>query len=820
MPLPPGSRLGPYEVLALIGAGGMGEVYRARDPRLNREVAIKVLPADRVADPDRRRRFVQEAQAASALNHPHIVTIHEIESADGNDFIVMEYVRGKSLDDLIPAAGHAPQRGAAHRDSGGRCAGGGARARHHPSRPQARQRRWSGTDGAVKVLDFGLAKLLYEDVEAAGADGATRSVVALTEPGVVRGTLAYMAPEQAAGDTTDARSDIFSFGAMLYEMVTGQRAFAGKSAAETLELVLQARLSPPRALTPALPPDLERVILRCLRKDPARRFQAMADLRVDLLEIKEEHDSGKGPQPSPSPHRRGWGAAKVAAVVALAAVLAAGAGWMLRGRSAPSQPRADAPVPRALTRLTFDGGLQTDVTWSPDGRSIAYTSDKSGNFDIWVQSIDTGDARQVTKSPAHDRQPTWSPNGNTIVFRSDREGGGLFAVPAGGGAERRLTSFGVRPRWAPDGSRVLFAASDLYLGGHPTALCTVRLDGKQPLPVLQTFLAGLGIMRDWNWYPDASRVSVLGDENQGHGMGVYTVPLSGDPAVRLNGTTELGEWNAFGWASPTMLFVDCDNQDVHTVGRFTVDPTAMRVLAAERVTTGDHWEPRLALSLDGRRLAFTTTRMSLRLWASPFDSVTGRITGRDEPVTDADAYVESVELTRDGTKVAYLRRHPGSERVALWTTDLATGKSRELARDDQHRDLPAWSPDGSRLAYRWFARVRCGKRHRSAPHGYQRGGAHRNAGSRQRCRSLGLVAGRTVDPGLHPAPQDWARVPGRLAARGRPACGDGRAGVGRGQGRRRLARKVLTGRALDLLHGRQRPRAGHIDNLRDAQRRG
>ena len=384
-----------------------------------------------------------------------------------------------------------------------------------------------GADGAVKVLDFGLAKLLYEDVEAAGADGATRSVVALTEPGVVMGTLAYMAPEQAAGDTTDARSDIFSFGAMLYEMVTGQRAFAGKSAAETLELVLQARLSPPSGLTPALPPDLERVILRCLRKDPARRFQAMPDLRIDLLEIKEEHDSGKGPQPSPSPHQRGWGAAKVA-VVALAVVLAAGAGWMLRGRSAPSQPRAHAPVPRALTRLTFDGGLQTDVTWSPDGRSIAYTSDKSGNFDIWVQSIDTGEVRQVTKSPAHDRQPTWSPDSNAIVFGfADREGGGLFAVPAGGGAERRLTSFGVRPRWAPDGSRILFPASDLLLGEHPTQLYTVRLDGKPPLPVLQTFLAGLGIMRDWNWYPDSSHVSVLGDENHGHGMGVYTVPLSG-----------------------------------------------------------------------------------------------------------------------------------------------------------------------------------------------------------------------------------------------------------------------------------------------------
>ena len=468
MPLSPGSHLGPYEVLAPLGAGGMGEVYRARDPRLDREVAIKVLPHDRVADEHRRQRFIQEAKAASALNHPHIITIYEIESANGIDFLVMEYIRGKSLDALIPRQGMR-QNEALRIAIAVADAVAAAHARGIIHRDLKPANVMVGVDGAVKVLDFGLAKLLYEDVEAAGADGATRSVVALTEPGVVMGTLAYMAPEQAAGDATDARSDIFSFGAMLYEMVTGQRAFAGKSAAETLELVLQARLPLPSALTPALLPDLERVILRCLRKDPARRFQAMPDLRIDLLEIKEESDSGKGPQPSPSPHKRGWGAAKVAAVVALVAVLAAGAGWMLRGRSAPSQPSAHDPVPRALTRLTFDGGLQTDVTWSPDGRSIAYTSDKSGNFDIWVQSIDTGEVRQVTKSPAHDRQPTWSPNGNTIVFRSDREGGGLFAVPAGGGAERRLTSFGVRPRWAPDGSRILFAGSDLYLGGHPTA---------------------------------------------------------------------------------------------------------------------------------------------------------------------------------------------------------------------------------------------------------------------------------------------------------------------------------------------------------------
>jgi serine/threonine protein kinase len=231
MPLQAGSRLGAYEVLGLIGAGGMGEVYRARDTRLSREVAIKVLPADLVSDANRRRRFVQEAQAASALNHPHIITIYEIESADGNDFIVMEYVHGKSLDALIPrqamrlnealriaiavadALVTAHARGIVHRDL-------------KPANVIV------GADGTVKVLDFGLAKLI-RDADRPEADSPTLTNEALVSaPGTIAGTAAYMAPEQATGGTIDARTDIFSFGAMLYEMLTDHAPFQGRPSAK------------------------------------------------------------------------------------------------------------------------------------------------------------------------------------------------------------------------------------------------------------------------------------------------------------------------------------------------------------------------------------------------------------------------------------------------------------------------------------------------------------------------------------------------------------------------------------------------------------
>src|SRR5574340_268865 len=279
-----GQRLLHYEVTEKLGEGGMGVVYKARDTHLDRFVALKVLPAHAMTNQDRKRHFIQEAKAASALNHPNIITIHDIDADGAVDFIAMEYVHGKTLDALIGRKG-LPLKDAlrfAVQITG-------ALARAHDAGILHRDLKPSNVmvddHGLVKVLDFGLAKLTQPDENEADA---TRTVKPTTEEGKIVGTAAYMSPEQAEGKPLDARSDIFSFGAMLYEMITGRRAFHGDTSVSTLAAVINREPAP---LGESVPREVERVITRCLRKDPGRRFFHMQDLKVALEERSEEHTS-------------------------------------------------------------------------------------------------------------------------------------------------------------------------------------------------------------------------------------------------------------------------------------------------------------------------------------------------------------------------------------------------------------------------------------------------------------------------------------------------------------------------------------------------
>ena len=440
----------------------MGEVYRALDTRLDREVAIKVLPADRTASETQRWQFVQEARAASALNHPHIITIHEIESVDGVDFMVMECLPGTTLDALISRNGMAVHEvlrvaipiadalAAAHEHG----------IVHSDLKPAnvivSRQ-------GHVKVLDFGLARFV---ADGKGDEGPRTVTMPDGDQQVTAGTPPYMSPEQASGRELDARSDIFSFGAVLYEMTTGRRAFGRESLAETLAAVLKDDPRPPHELTPGLPDSLEGIILRCLKKDPARRFQHASDIKVQLEEVRSEL-GGEGT----ASERRPRYARMVLASIALFALVSAAAVVRSRSRGSVVPP----PTVQQLTSERWAGA----GSFSPDGSQIAYASagDDGVNWDIRLKIVGETVARRLTTDPAGEGYPSWSPDGTQIAFLRFYSGttrwpsrfatGPVHVVSPLGGPARQVSDFPatLQLSWSPDGRWL--AASKAQSGNEP-----------------------------------------------------------------------------------------------------------------------------------------------------------------------------------------------------------------------------------------------------------------------------------------------------------------------------------------------------------------
>jgi Tol biopolymer transport system component len=402
----------------------------------------------------------------------------------------------------------------------------------------------------------------------------------------------------------------------------------------------------------------------------------------------------------------------VAAAATLLAALTGAAWWAWR----VTRPRAQTPAESAdranypYTRLTFGPGLQTDPAFSPDGKFIAFASDRAGNFDIWVQALSGGsEPVQVTKSPAHDTQPAWSPDGGTLVFRSERDGGGLFLVPAFGGAERRLTSFGSQPTWSADGSEILFFVGRLplhHLLRNYIRLNAVSLDGEPPREIVSDFL------RDgsWRWvagHPDG-RISALGTRRTGE-FGFFTVsrregevtisktlPLGADPGAR----PFRFQWNADG----TMLYLEADTKGTRSLWRVRVDRMTLEWRSAERLTTPAGQDVAATLSRDGTRLAFSQQQETSRIWVFPIDTMgLPRVVGEGRPLTEEGAVALTSALSPDGVKLAYELWRPGTDRSELWVLDL-NGGARELLAINAKG--PVWSRDGTSVAYGYIRRDR------------------------------------------------------------------------------------------------------------------
>ena len=442
MTIASGSRLGPYEILSPIGAGGMGEVYRAKDSRLGREVAIKVLPASFSNDPDRLRRFEQEARAAGLLNHPNITAVYDIGSHDGAPYVVSELLEGETLRTALAAGKLSPRRAI---DYAIQMAHGLAAAHekgivHRDLKPE---NLFVTRDGRLKILDFGLAKLTHAE-ETKGQQTGMPTATAGTEPGVVMGTLGYMAPEQVRGKPADVRSDIFSFGAILYEMLSGRRAFQGDSAADTMSAILREDPAELSLTNQNLPPGLERIVRHCLEKNPEQRFHSAHDLAFDLESLSAVSVSGapSRAEVTAAPKRK-VSVAIVAAAVVVAAVLGALAAGRLAGRR-----------PLTFQRLTFQRGTIVSARFAPDGQTIVYGAAWNGKpFEAFSARLDSTLSRSLGLAPAD--VLAVSPTGEMALSLNRRftapyiPTGTLAQAPLAGGSPRPVLENVIWADWSP-----------------------------------------------------------------------------------------------------------------------------------------------------------------------------------------------------------------------------------------------------------------------------------------------------------------------------------------------------------------------------------
>jgi eukaryotic-like serine/threonine-protein kinase len=681
MALSPGTRLGPYEIMAVAGSGGMGEVYRARDTRLDRIVAIKVLPEALLQDPGRRQRLEREARAVSSLSHPHICTLHDVGHQDGVDYLVMEYLEGETLAkrlqkgpltpdqvlryamEIASALDTAHRQGIVHRDL-------------KPGNIML-------TRAGAKLLDFGLARAHAE--APAGISGLTATPTRsdpLTAEGTMVGTMQYMAPEQLEGKPADARSDLFSFGTVLYEVATGRKAFQGKSQASLIAAILTSEPPPLLTLQPLTPPELEWVVRGCLAKDPQERWQSAHDVMLMLKGIADAGPQAGIAAPGAArvkAHERAWMAT---AILLGLAIVPFAISYVRRPATEPRAIRS-AILPPEKSTFLFSGISSGPVVISPDGARLAFVArTPEGRNLLWVRSLDMVTARPLEGTDGA-TFPFWSADGRFIGFFADAK---LKKIDASGGSTQTLcdASIGRGGSWNSEGT-IIFAPD------VNNSIYRVSATGGEPTPVTALDESRHQYNHRWPYFlADGRHFLFFARSPDGEYNGTYVGSLdSKEQKLLLPGAS-----NALYAPPGYLLFV---RERALMAWRFdarSLEFTGEAVPVAESVgVNGSAQRAGFSVSSNGI-LAYQGGGVESGWQLVWFDRA-----GKQFGTVGETAIHLFHRLSPDGQKVVEQINDARTGNVDLWIYDLARGVKTRLTFEPANESWPVWSPDGTHIAY-------------------------------------------------------------------------------------------------------------------------
>ena len=538
------------------------------------------------------------------------------------------------------------------------------------------------TESGAKVLDFGLAKLKLGSHE----DPTTITTGQLTGPQNVIGTAAYMSPEQAEGKSVDARSDVFSFGILLYELVTGVRPFDGDSPLAVISSILKDAPRPLAQVKPGLPDDVGRIVRRCLAKDPAERYRQTGDLRRDLGGVQRLVAASVTGQPGSRSLRRGF----VAAGGLVAALVAAYAfGWL------PLRPPSSvSPLQATFRQVTHQAGAELFPSVSPDGAWVVYSGEDAGDRDIYLQSVIGQTAINLTEdSPAHDEQPAFAPDGEQIAFRSERDGGGIFVMGRTGEAVRRVTRAGFNPAWSPDGTHLVYTTTR-------AGLRPANLIGRSDVMVVEASGGTPRVLREGDailpsWSPNGSRIAFserLVEEAEGRAT-IMTIPVEGGPAVLVTEGPHQ-DWNPVWAPDGEHLFFLSDRGGSTNIWQVSIDEsTGEPQSEPEPISSPSSFAAHISVSGDGRYIAYSSVRETQNIEKLTLDPSTGEVVADPMPVTTGTRFWSSPDPSPDGEHVVFYSQVGPEGDLYVAPTD-GVGSLRQLTGDAAVDRVPRWAPDG------------------------------------------------------------------------------------------------------------------------------